>query len=92
MRRRVAVAALLALAACTPDQATLIDGSSPEKFAATSEAARRDLAIGDRLAFDRAIKSPPGKRYGDTDKEVRDLARSTFDGMSAAEVVAYAHP
>ncbi len=92
MTRRIAAVALLALCACKADQATLIDGSSPATFEATSQAARRDLPIADRLAFDRAIKSPPGKRYGDSELEVRNLARSTYNGMTAAEVVDYAHP
>ena len=40
------------LAACSKAP-TIIDGSSPEVFAKSTEKARRDLPIKDRLTFDR---------------------------------------
>ena len=66
---------------------TVIDGSSPEAFAETTESARRDLSVKDRLDFDAALRSPPGKRISDSEAEAAELARSTYDGMTAAEVV-----
>ena len=62
----------------------VIDGSSPEKFAATAAAAREQLSPADRLAFDQALGSIPSRRYaaGDPDAE----RRTTFDGMTGIEV------
>ncbi len=92
MTIRIAVAASIALAGCGAAPETRIDGTSAETFATTSAVARNDLAIGDRLAFDRAITSPPGKRFGDNADKTRDLARATYNGMTAAEVLDYAQP
>jgi hypothetical protein len=89
---RLAIAAYIALAACGSAPQTRIDGTSPETFSATSADARHDLAVTDRLAFDRAMKSPPGKRFGDNEEEIRDFARATYNGMTAAEVIDYAQP
>lgn len=75
-----------ALATCAPDRSAIIDGSSAEAFARTAEAARRDLPVADRLDFDRAIATVPARRYGNRDPAA--AARSAFDGMTAAEVVA----
>ena len=75
-----------ALAACGAEPVTL-DGSSVEAFAASAELARRDLPVADRLAFDAALKSPPGRRYGDKDERLAALARTAYNGMTAAEVV-----
>ena len=81
-----ALAMLAALAACSAEPVTL-DGSSAETFAASAEAARRDLPVADRLAFDAALKAPPGKRFADKEDRVSELARTTYDGMTAAQVV-----
>jgi hypothetical protein len=81
-------ALLLALLGCDKEP-TIIDGSSPEAFERTTEQARRDLSIKDRLTFDTAIRTVGGRRYADNDPEA--TARQTFDGMAAADVVADAH-
>jgi hypothetical protein len=81
------LAAAWMLADCAPEAHVTIDGSSKANFAATVEKARRDLPNADRLAFDAALKSPPGRRYGDSDEELQALARTTYDGMTAVEVV-----
>ena len=78
--------AALALAACGREP-VVIDGSSEAAFAKSVEAARRDLPVADRLAFDSALRAPPGKRFGARPDEVEALARATYDGMTAAEVV-----
>lgn len=80
-----AFVAVAVLAACSKAP-TVIDGSSREAFAETTEQARRDLPIGDRLAFDAAIRNPGGPRYGERDME--GLAREAYHGMTAADVVA----
>jgi len=84
--RRSAVFAALLLAACRAREPTVIDGSSAETYERTVAAARRDLPDADRLAFDRAIKTVGGRRYATRDPDA--LARVTFDGMTAADVVA----
>lgn len=83
---RLAVAALLLLVGCTKPQPTIIDGSSPEAFERTTEAARRGLPDADRLAFDRAIRTVGSRRHSERDPEA--LARVTFDGMTGERVVA----
>jgi hypothetical protein len=82
----VLVLAAAALAACDKDP-VVIDGSTPGNFARTVEDARRDLPVKDRLAFDAALRTPPGKRISDNADEAAALARNTYDGMTAAEVV-----
>jgi hypothetical protein len=77
---------LLLLSACSPDTLTTIDGSSPKKFAETTAAARNDLPVADRLDYDRALASVGSRRFADDDKAA--LARTTFDGMTAEQVVA----
>ena len=77
--------ALLVLAACTKPEPTVIDGSSPQAFERTTARARREIPDADRLAFDRALRAVGGRRHS-ADPEA--LARVTFDGMTAAEVVA----
>lgn len=84
----VAFAFGLALAACSKSP-TVIDGSSPEAFSQTTEKARRDLPIRDRLTFDTAIRTVGGRRYADNDPDA--TARQLFNGMTAADVVADAH-
>jgi hypothetical protein len=76
----------LALVACSDQSPVTINGSSPEAFARSAEAARRDLPVADRLDFDRAIATVPARRYGNRDPSA--AARTTFDGMTAAQVVA----
>lgn len=72
------------LAACAPEAAPVtIDGSTPERFVATTAAAREQLGPADRLAFDQALSSVGSRRLAaDSDK----LARTTFDGMTGAEI------
>ncbi len=81
----------LALAACSSEPVVL-DGSTRDNFTATAQLARRDLPVADRLAFDAALKSPPGKRFSDNEERVEELARTTYNGMTAAEVVDLAGP
>ena len=81
----LAAAALLALAACSNRPPTVIDGSSQSKFDTTAAQARRDIPDADRLVFDRAIRTVGGRRMAERDADA--LARVTFDGMTAAQVV-----
>jgi hypothetical protein len=85
MRLRAALIALAVLAACSKTP-TVIDGSSPASFAETTEKARRDLPIKDRLTFDAAIKNPSALRYSERDLEA--VARESYHGMTAFDVVA----
>ena len=85
--RAWAAALVLGAAACGNSQPTVIDGSSNEAFAETSQQARRDLPDADRLDYDTALKHPPGRRYGQPEAEVEALARETYNGMTAREVV-----
>jgi len=77
--------AMIGLAACAEEAPVIIDGSSAEAFAKTTEAARNDLPVADRLDFDRAIATVPARRYAERDPWA--AARSAFDGMTAAQVV-----
>ena len=83
---RAVLLTFLVLANWSPAEPTVIDGSSEDKFAATTEQARRDLPVAERLHFDRALAGAPTRRFGAKDKEA--LKRVSFDGMTAAEVVA----
>ena len=65
----------------------MIDGSSPAAFEKTTEKARRDLPIKDRLTFDAALHNPGGMRYG-ANKEANSAAREAYNGMTAFDVVA----
>ena len=85
MKWKAALVALAVLAACSKAP-TVIDGSSPQAFAQTTEQARRDLPIRDRLTFDAAIRNPGGPRYGERDLEA--ISREAYHGMTAADVVA----
>ena len=85
MRLAAALVAIAILAACSKAP-TIIDGSSPAAFAESVEKARRDLPIKDRLAFDAALQNPGGRRYGE--KDVESLARTSYHGMTAFDVVA----
>ena len=85
MRWLPAIAALAGLAACS-NTPTVIDGTSPESFAKTTEKARRDLPIKERLTFDAALHNPGGRRYGNND--IKGLSREAYHGMTAFDVVA----
>jgi outer membrane biogenesis lipoprotein LolB len=79
------IAATLLLTACSPAEPVTIDGSSTERFEQTAQQAREQLAPADRLAFDQALASISGRRHAaDPDR----LARTTFNGMTGAEIVA----
>jgi hypothetical protein len=80
----VVVAALL-VAACDR-RLVVIDGSSQDEFQRSVAQARRDLPDADRMVFDRAINTIGGRRFAQRDTDA--LARVTFDGMTAAEIVA----
>ena len=84
--RLAGLLAAFALTACG-QAPVVIDGSSPENFTRTVEESRRDLPVKDRLAFDAALRSPPGKRFGDKEDAAWEIARQTYNGMTAAEVV-----
>jgi len=83
---RAATAALLLLAACRNENPVVIDGSSPETFERTTAEARRQLPDAQRLKFDEAMRTVGGRRHAERDPAA--LARVTFDGMTAAQVVA----
>jgi hypothetical protein len=74
------------LASCSNKPATVVDGSSAEAFERSAADARRDLPDADRIIFDRAINTVGGRRYAERDADA--LARVTFNGMTAAEIVA----
>ena len=84
--RPPAAALLLLAAACGKAEPVVIDGSSPQAFERTTRDARRQLPDADRLLFDRAIRTVGGRRHSERDPAA--LARVTFDGMTAAQVVA----
>ena len=85
--RGVAVLLSVALLTLACSKApTVLDGSSPEAFAKSSEKARRDLPIKDRLTFDAALRNPGGLRYSTRDLEAS--AREAYNGMTAFDVVA----
>jgi len=83
--KRGALLAIFLLTACSDSEPSVIDGSSPQAFEDTTKAARRDLPDGERLVFDRAIRTVGGRWHGARDQEA--LARTTFDGMTAEQVV-----
>jgi hypothetical protein len=85
VRIAAAFAVLAVLAACSKAP-TVIDGSSPAAFEKSTEKARRDLPIKERLLFDAALKNPGGRRYGNND--LQGLARESYNGMTAVDVVA----
>jgi hypothetical protein len=80
-----ALAVFALLSACSKAP-TVIDGSSAEAFERTTEKARRDLPIKERLIFDTALNTVGGRRYADKDPEA--TARELFNGMTAKDVVA----
>ena len=80
-------AVLLALlAGCGTREPTVIDGSSPEAFERTTKQARREIPDADRLYFDRALRTVGGRWHSARDAD--QLARVTFNGMTAGQVVA----
>ena len=83
---RPAVLMLVALLAACSSDPTVIDGSTPELFAKTTEKARRDLPIKARLTFDAALHNPGGLRFGNRD--AKGAAREAYHGMTAFDVVA----
>lgn len=85
MRLEAALLCMLLLACGSPEP-VVIDGSSPEAFERTTAQARRQLPDAERLLFDRAIRAVGGRRHAERDPAA--LARVTFDGMTASEVVA----
>ena len=85
MMRHPALTIALCLAAACSKAPTIIDGSSPQTFAETTEKARRDLSIKDRLIFDAALRNPGGRRY--SSKDIEAVAREAYHGMTAADVV-----
>lgn len=80
------VIAAFCLAAACAKAPTIIDGSNPEAFDETTEKARRDLPIKDRLTFDAALRNTGGLRYASKDPEA--MAREAYHGMTAYDVVA----
>ena len=84
---RSAAAALLLLTPACGQEATVIDGSSSQAYQETSARARRDIPDADRLDYDTALKNPAGRRYGQTEAEIEAIARETYNGMTAREVV-----
>jgi hypothetical protein len=77
---------VLLIAACSQQQPVVIDGSSEQSFEQTTVAARRQLPASDRIIFDRALRTVNGRRLANRDSAA--LARVTFDGMTAGEIVA----
>ena len=73
-------------AGCEAQQSVKIDGTTQESFERTAADARRQLPDADRLVFDRALRTVGARRMANRDPEA--LARVTFDGMTAEEVVA----
>jgi hypothetical protein len=84
--RGTALALALCFAVACSKAPTIIDGSSPDAFAETTEKARRDLPIKDRLTFDAAMRNTGGRRYANKDTEA--MAREAYHGMTAFDVIA----
>lgn len=89
MRTLPTIAMFAALSAACSKEPTVIDGSSQAAFEKTTEKARRDLPIRDRLTFDTALRTVGGRRYADKDPNA--TARQIYNGMTAADVVEDAH-
>jgi hypothetical protein len=85
MKRPALLLAMLA-AGCADREPTVIDGSSTEAFERTAAEARREIPDRDRVVFDRALRTIGGRRHASRDPD--ELARVTFDGMTAEQVVA----
>ena len=80
------IAAALLASACDKQAPVVIDGATQESFEKTSDMARRELPNADRLIYDRALHTVGGRRLAERDAQA--LARVTFDGMTAQQVVA----
>ncbi len=78
--------AVLLVAGCEQQQPVVIDGSSKQSYERTAAEARRQLPDADRLVFDRALRTVGARRMAVRDADA--LARVTFDGMTARDVVA----
>lgn len=85
MRLAFAGLVLVLASACADRAPTVIDGSSPQTFEQTTAQARREIPDADRLVFDRAIRTVGGRLHR---ADPEELARVTFDGMTAEEIVA----
>lgn len=83
--RPAAAAILVLLAGCSDGEPTIIDGSSAEAFKRTSREARDDIPDRDRIVYDRALRTVGGRRHA---ADPDELARVTFNGMTAEQVVA----
>lgn len=83
---RMATLLLTAILVGCSKAPTIIDGSSPQLFEKTTEQARRDLPISDRLTFDAALRNAGGLRYATRDPAA--VARQAYHGMTAFDVVA----
>ena len=81
----IALVLILLLGACSAPEPTIINGSTPTTFASTAAEAREELSAADRLAFDQALASVGGRRHSAENAD--QLRRTTFDGMTGAEVV-----
>jgi hypothetical protein len=79
------VAFALVSVSCSEPEPTVIDGSSPQAFEATTKQARREIPDSDRLVFDRALRTVGGRQHSARDQDA--LARVTFDGMTAEQIV-----
>ena len=86
LRRTSGILVALALSACEKPAPVILDGSSPDAFEKSRKAARRQIPDADRLVFDRAIRTVGGRRLANNDPKA--LARVTFDGMTAEQIVA----
>ncbi len=86
---RLLVLLMVAVIAGCSKAPTVIDGSTAQAFEETTEQARRDLPIKDRLIFDAALRNPGGARY--STKNLDAVARQAYHGMTAFDVVADAH-
>lgn len=94
-RHAAALFALLFLPACGmlglgASEPTVIDGSSPEAFERTVDAARGELSPGDRLKFEAALTAVRGRQFAAANDraEMGRRVRRALDGQTAQEVVA----
>ena len=91
--KRVFLLHLLLLGGCgllDRDGPTPIDGSSPETFEASMEAARYELGPRDRLKFEAAIRAAQAKQFArsETRQEMEARLRRALHGKTAPEIVA----
>ena len=87
---RIAVVALLLLAACRAGEPAVIDGSSPEAFEASMADVRSGLAASERMKFEAAVKLVQASAFAkaDTREAMQARIRRKLDGRTAAEVIA----